>query len=94
MLAHSFARIHWQNLVNVGVLPLTWADPADADRLAVGDTLRIEDVLDALAAGPEIEAAVGDGGARLRLRHDLSARQIDLVRVGGLINHRRRAGSG
>jgi aconitate hydratase len=41
VLARSFARIHWQNLVNFGVLPLTFADLADYDRLKVGDMIRL-----------------------------------------------------
>ncbi len=53
MLAKSFARIHWQNLVNFGVLPLTFQDLADYDRLEMGDTVEITGVADALAAGRE-----------------------------------------
>ena len=44
VIARSFARIHWQNLVNFGVLPLTFADPADYDRLDLGDTIQLAGV--------------------------------------------------
>ncbi|MBO0884970.1 MAG: hypothetical protein J2P17_32485, partial [Mycobacterium sp.] len=42
VIAKSFARIHWQNLVNFGVLPLRFADPGDYERIGDGDTIRLE----------------------------------------------------
>ncbi len=87
VVAKSFARIHWQNLVNFGVLPMTFADPAAADHLKTGDKIRIDGFADALRAGTEIEASVGPDGSTLKLRHDLSPRQIDVVAAGGLINY-------
>jgi aconitate hydratase len=44
VLAKGFARIHWQNLVNFGVLPLTFADPSDYDRLHPGDVIEIREI--------------------------------------------------
>ncbi|MBV8911796.1 MAG: aconitate hydratase, partial [Acetobacteraceae bacterium] len=72
--ARSFARIHWQNLVNFGVLPLTFADPADYDRLRQGDVLKLSGVRGSLRAGPELRAQVN--GHSVLLRHDLSPRQL------------------
>ncbi len=86
VLAKSFARIHWQNLINFGVLPLTFVDPGDADRLKVGETLAIKKFSDALAAGQEIDATVGQGGRTIKLKHDLSERQAALIKAGGVIN--------
>ena len=86
VLAKSFARIHWQNLINFGVLPLTFADFGDADRLKPGDTLSIPKFADALAASHEIEATIGSGGRTVKLRHDLSKRQAALIKAGGVIN--------
>ena len=86
VLAKSFARIHWQNLVNFGVLPLTFADAADYDRLELGDTIEIAGVAEALAAGHEIAATVRGGKEKIRLRHDLSPRQIEVLLAGGVIN--------
>ena len=51
MLAKSFARIHRANLINWGVLPLEFADPADYDAVAAGNRLRIAGVPDGLAGG-------------------------------------------
>lgn len=86
VLARSFARIHGQNLVNFGVLPLTFVDPADYDRLRQGDMIAFEGVHAALHAGHELRASVAGDGREIRLRHDLSPRQLDLLLNGGVIN--------
>ncbi|WP_336491335.1 aconitate hydratase [Methylobacterium nigriterrae] len=86
VFAKSFARIHWQNLINFGVLPLTFVDPSDYDRLELGDVIEIADVAGALAQGPEIIANLRGGTDRIRLRHDLSPRQVEVLLEGGVIN--------
>jgi aconitate hydratase len=87
VLARSFARIHWQNLVNFGVLPLTFADRADYDRLGIGDVIELSDIHAALRSGAkEMTATVNRGRVTIVLRHDLSSRQIDLLLAGGVIN--------
>ena len=99
VLARSFARIHWQNLANFGVLPLTFADPADYDGIRQGEVVRLSGVHGALRSGRRefgatLEAAGGEGRA-LALRHDLSPRQVGLLLAGGVINWlRSRLGSG
>jgi aconitate hydratase len=86
VIAKSFARIHWQNLVNFGVLPLTFADGADYERLAPGDVIQIADLHASLAQGHELAARIAGKDRSLTLRHDLSARQLELLRAGGIIN--------
>jgi aconitate hydratase len=91
VLARSFARIHWQNLANFGVLPLVFADPADYDRIAQGDVVRLSGVHAALRSGERaldasLAAANGGPERRISLRHDLSPRQADLLLAGGVIN--------
>jgi aconitate hydratase len=90
VLARSFARIHWQNLANFGVLPLTFANPGDYDRIAQGEVVRFSGVHGALRSGKrEFGAAVdsaGGAGRRIALVHDLSPRQVDLLLAGGVIN--------
>jgi aconitate hydratase len=90
VLARSFARIHWQNLANFGVLPLTFADPADCDGIAQGDVVRLSGVHGTLRSGRREIGATLDaaGGARraVALLHDLSPRQVDLLLAGGVIN--------
>jgi aconitate hydratase len=84
VIAKSFARIHWQNLANFGVLALRFDDAADYDRVDVGETLHFTGLRDALAVAEPVEATRSDGST-LRLVHDLSARQIEMVRAGGWI---------
>ena len=88
VVAKSFARIHWQNLVNFGVLPLTFVDASDYETLKSGDKITISGFADALAHDKEIKAAVGASGDGkiIKLKHDLSKRQIDVLRAGGIIN--------
>jgi aconitate hydratase len=91
VLARSFARIHWQNLINFGVLPLRFATPDDEEVVADGETLVLRDLHTALREGEVLDARLQEAGRTLRLHHDLTARQIDIVRAGGLINHIGRA---
>jgi aconitate hydratase len=93
VIAQSFARIHWQNLINFGVLPLTFANPSDYDHLQPGDTIRIADVAAALKAGREIAAAIDGSDDPIMLCHHLSERQIDILLAGGAINWRGNAQS-
>jgi aconitate hydratase len=85
VIAKSFARIHWQNLVNYGVLPLTLCDPHDYDRLAQGDVLILEN-LQRLAPGQILQASLKDTEKRVELAHQLSQRQCDQLLAGGLVN--------
>jgi aconitate hydratase len=89
-IAIGFARIHWQNLVNFGVLPLTFADAADHGRVAAGDVLVLEGLHAALASvegdeGGEIVVANATQGTVIRTRHALSRRQVEVLRQGGVI---------
>src|SRR3954467_10640130 len=87
VLARSFARIHWQNLVNFGVLPLTFADLADYDRLKVGNVIRLSGIHETLRSGrKDFTASLGDDAGTIALQHDLSPRQVDLLLSGGVIN--------
>ena len=86
VMAKSFARIHWQNLVNFGVLPLTFAEPGDYDALEQDEVICIPALHQALRAGGELVARLSGQGRELRLRHDLSERQLDVLLVGGVIN--------
>jgi aconitate hydratase len=83
VIAKSFARIHWQNLANFGILALEFTDPGDYEVLRQGDTVLFSGLRTALAAGTDIVAAAG--GRVLRLRHHLSARQVSMVLAGGRI---------
>jgi aconitate hydratase len=89
-LVKSFARIHKANLINFGVLPLTFQDPADYGLLSQGDTLRFEN-LRALVAGGAREIPIIAGGRRMTALLDASARERQVLAAGGMLNHVRRA---
>jgi aconitate hydratase len=93
VLAKGFARIHWQNLVDFGVLPLRFAgDPTQVD-LHPGDVLRFDDLHRQIQSGAEVRATVGDGERTVLGRHDLSERQVEVLLAGGLIGWRRASGT-
>ncbi|WP_226581705.1 aconitate hydratase [Halobacillus litoralis] len=85
-IVEDFARIHWQNLANFGVLPLTFTDPNDLNELDQGDVLVFKGLRDKIKKSPQIEVEVKDKGKTLKLEHALSDRQIEIMQKGGLIN--------
>jgi aconitate hydratase len=85
VLARSYARIHWQNLVNFGVLPLEFADPTDYDRISPGDRLTVPDVREALSSGAGVIVRNASTGETCQARHRLSPRQVRIVLAGGQI---------
>jgi len=85
VLAKSFARIHWQNLVNFGVLPLTFESDRDHERLRPGDRLEVEHLRKALESGDPIELRNASQGESFTVRHSLSRRQREILLAGGLI---------
>jgi aconitate hydratase len=94
LLAHSIARIHGANLVNYGVLPLLFVEPADLERLEKGTVLRLHGLHTWLhGTQQDWEIAYGTDGrseGRIKVRHDLSQRQIDVLLAGGAIPWMRR----
>ncbi|MCE8033684.1 aconitate hydratase [Billgrantia tianxiuensis] len=88
VLAKSFARIHWQNLVCFGALPLSFVDEADHARLERGDAVVIENLHAQLATGTELVAEIV-GKGRVKLHHGLTERQRSLLACGGVINQLR-----
>ena len=92
VIAESFARIHAANLVNFGIVPLTFADPRDLALLNEGDALAIEDLVGTLTAGSDrVELQVARLERPIGLRQQLSTRQIAILLAGGLLNRARRA---
>ena len=83
VIAVSFARIHWQNLANFGILALAFDDPADLQRISQGDEVVLEGLHDALRAGTTLLARIGD--REVGLHHTLASRQVDMVLAGGRI---------
>jgi aconitate hydratase len=85
VIAKSFARIHWQNLVNFGILPLEFADPADYERIKQSDVLVLSN-LRATLGGNRLAVENRSGSLRFETKHRFSERQVEVVLAGGLIN--------
>ncbi len=86
VVAKSYARIHWQNLANFGILGLEFADPADYDRIDVDDELSLQGLPAALRTDDRrLEVANSTKGEVYRIAHRLSPRQVEMVVAGGLI---------
>ncbi len=86
VLAKGFARIHSQNLINFGVLPLTFVDPADYDGIQAGDVLRLAGVRRTLADGGALAVENVTRQRKFQVRHFMSPRQVQHLLSGGLIN--------
>ncbi len=86
VLAKSFARIHRQNLANFGILPLTFADLSDFDRIQQGDVLVIEDLRRSLADGGAIQVRNSMRNYTFAMTHDLTRREVAMVLAGSQIN--------
>jgi aconitate hydratase len=90
VLAKSFARIHRSNLINFGVLPLRFKDPADFDAVDEGDELVIENVRDALKKAEGCTVRNITRGSAFEALLNLTAREAELLLEGGLLAHMRR----
>ena len=87
--ALAIERIHRANLVNFGILPLIFADPADYDRIEEKDALLLPGIRQQLAVGKMVEGIIrkADGSEiKVKFNHPLSARDIELVLAGGRLN--------
>src|SRR5699024_10616943 len=85
-LVKDFARIHWQNLVNFGILPLPFVDESAFDVLESGDVLVLENIRSKIETTDTFELEIKGKGIKIKEAHALSPRQVDIMKVGGLIN--------
>jgi aconitate hydratase len=83
-LVKSFARIHLANLVNFGILPLTFENPSDYDSIEQGDRLEID--LSRISFG-EAEVINVTQGRSFIAKHQLSEREIKIVQAGGALSY-------
>ena len=86
VIAKSFARIHAANLVNAGIMPLTFADPADYERLSQGDDLELSGIMEGIETG-EIKLTDRTAGFTCSLKCSFTERQKDMLKAGGLLNY-------
>ena len=84
VIAKSFARIHVANLINAGILPLTFKNPDDYDALSQGDALALKSIHAGMDAG-EIVLEDLTTGKSFPLACDFTERQKDMLKAGGLL---------
>ena len=92
VLAKSFARIHMANLINNGILPLSFVDEADYDKIDLLDELEIPNApeqIAALADGQDMTVINKTGGYEIKVSLQLSSRQVKILLTGGLLNYTR-----
>lgn len=89
VIAKSYARIAWQNLVNFGIVPLEFIDIADYDTIEQGDMVSFQNLRDDVLNRRDVMVNVqGKSGKQhsFRTQHTLSDRQIEILLKGGIIN--------
>ena len=91
VIAKSFARIHAANLINAGILPLTFADPADYDALEQGAALQLQNLKAGMEKG-SIEILNTATGKTFKAVCDLTERQQAILLAGGLLNYTKEGG--
>lgn len=86
VIAKSYARIGWQNLVNFGIVPFEFVDPSDYDDIEVNDVLECSGLRDSILQGAKMEITNVTKNKRIRVTTSLSERQKHIMLHGGLIN--------
>lgn len=85
VLAKSFARIHKANLVNSGILPLTFVDPADYDKVSLNDSIQLPNIAEEIREGSRVTVVVN--GYTFQADCEVSRRQRDALLAGGTLNY-------
>ncbi|MDR0823130.1 MAG: aconitate hydratase [Endomicrobium sp.] len=84
VLVKSFARIHLANLINFGIVPLTFENAADYDLLNAGETIVFEDIKQKIKDNQSIIAKIGD--KEIKVKYELTQRQKEIIFAGGMLN--------
>ncbi|HLR74820.1 MAG TPA: aconitate hydratase [Virgibacillus sp.] len=86
VIVKDYARIHWQNLVNFGILPLKFQSESDYENLHEGDVLTFKNVRRNFQDGYSLTATIVDKNKDITVDHHLTPRQKEIILKGGLIN--------
>jgi aconitate hydratase len=84
VLAKSFARIHLANLINFGIIPLTFSDPKDYDKIQDGDILAFDDIKEIIMTDADLIAS--NPKYEIKTVYDLTPRQKEIIFAGGYLN--------
>ncbi len=86
VIAVSYARIHRSNLINAGILPFVFENPADYDRIASSDSIKLVNVTDQILSGDKIEAIILPSNTKITLNLNLSDREREVLLNAGYLN--------
>lgn len=86
VIAKGFARIHRQNLLNFGILPLTFVNPADWEKIHQNDVLVLSGLREAIRRGSQVKVINKTKEETYITEHAMTDRQIEMVLAGSLIN--------
>lgn len=86
VITKSFARIHIANLINAGIMPLTFKNPDDYDKISQGDKLTMENIFAGMDSG-EITLLDETTGEKFALACSFTERQKDILKAGGLLQY-------
>ena len=92
VITKSFARIHKANLINYGIIPMTFKNPADYDKIAQGDTLELVDIDSSLKNGTPFRVVI-NGKTEIECVNDIAARSASILMAGGLAAYTRKGGN-
>ena len=87
VIAISFARIHRSNLINVGILPLTFEDPSDYEKIELGDLLELTNLDKNLGNEDNLALSNKTKSISIPLKGGFSDRELGMLKVGGLLNY-------
>lgn len=89
VITKSFARIHMANLINAGIMPLTFKNPDDYDKIAQGEIYQIGNIYEGMDKGVLV---MENGDKKIELVCDFSERQKAMLKAGGLLGYTREGG--
>ncbi len=87
VITKSFARIHMANLINAGIMPFTFANPGDYDRIDVEDILSLDGIREKIEKSEPVSLRNVTKGEEYELCCDFSERQKNMILAGGLLNY-------
>jgi len=87
VIAKSYARIGWQNLINFGMIPFEFKNTADFDKLEQGDLLRIDGIRKAIGNRESLTGRIIGKTIVIPLAYNISERQVEIILKGGAINY-------
>lgn len=91
VIAKGFERIHAANLINFGIMPLTFSNEQDYDSVNAGDRIEIIDLRKALESGRDVQLTNKTSGKTIALKYSLSPRQKAILLAGGMLRYAKTA---